>query len=333
MIPTFLGIVIICFTLTRFLPGGPVEQYIAKSKGGKSSESGKGSSKQGAISPEQLKKIKEYYGFDKPIYESFYIWLWKDKMGLNSASFNYNNKTVIELIKEKLPISLMFGLTGFFLTYLICVPLGIAKALKDGTVFDLSTSLLVFIGYALPAFAFGLLLKFCFCGASDRFYDILPSTGYYSNNYDTLNSYDKFIDIVKHMLLPVTCYVIGNFAVTTILMKNSLMEQISQDYIRTVIARGGKFSVAIWSHALRNSLVPIATGFGGILTVMFAGSVVIERIFEIPGMGQLSLTSIVSRDYPVFMGILGLTTILGMFGTLFSDFCYMLIDPRINFDK
>lgn len=333
MTPTFLGIVIICFTLTRFLPGGPVEQYLSKSKGGKGGESSRGSSKQGAISPEQLLKIKEYYGFDKPIHVSFYNWLVKDKMGLMSDSFNYNNKTVIQLISERMPISLMFGLTGFLLTYLICIPLGIAKALRDGTAFDLSTSLLVFIGYSLPAFAFGMLLKLCFCGSSDYFFDILPATGYYSNNYDTLNSWGKFVDIAKHMLLPVTCYVIGNFAVITILMKNSLMEQISQDYIRTVIARGGKFSVAIWRHALRNALVPIATGFGGILTVMFAGSVIIERIFEIPGMGQLSLDAISSRDYPIFMGILGLATILGMLGTLFSDFCYMLIDPRINFDK
>lgn len=333
MIPTFLGIVIICFTLTRFLPGGPVEQYLSKSKGGMGGESKSTGSKQGDVSTEQLQKIKEYYGFDKSIWESFYIWLFKNKMGLTSDSFNYNNKTVIQLISEKLPISLMFGLTGFILTYLICVPLGIAKALRDGTPFDLFTSLLVFIGYSLPAFAFGMLLKLVFCGSSDQFFDLLPATGYYSNSYDTLSAWGKFLDVTKHMLLPVTCYVIGNFAVITILMKNSLMEQISQDYIRTVIARGGKFSVAIWWHALRNALVPIATGFGGIFTVMFAGSVVIERIFEIPGMGQLSLTAIVSRDYPVFMGILGLTTILGMFGTLFSDFCYMLIDPRINFDK
>jgi microcin C transport system permease protein len=333
MIPTFLGIVIICFTLTRFLPGGPVEQYIAKSKSGKGGESSRSSGKQGAISPEQLKKINEYYGFDKPIWESFCIWIFKDLMGLNSDSFSYTNKKVYQLISERLPISLMFGLTGFILTYLICIPLGIAKALRDGTAFDLSTSLWVFIGYSLPPFAFGMLLKFCFCGSSDHFFDILPATGYYSNYYDTLSSWGKFIDVTKHMFLPVTCYVIGNFAVTTILMKNSLMEQISQDYIRTVIARGGKFKVAIWGHALRNALVPIATGFGGILTVMFAGSVVIERIFEIPGMGKLSLEAISGRDYPIFMGILALTTILGMFGTLFSDFCYMLIDPRINFDK
>ncbi len=334
MIPTFLGIVVICFSLTRILPGGPVDEYLAKRKGTGGGESGQSSSsKQGEISPEELKKIQEYYGFDKPIYVAFYQWAWVERMGMKSNSLRYTNKTVFELIIEKMPISLIFGLTGFLLTYIICIPLGISKALKDGASFDLLTSVLVFIGYSLPALTFGILLKLYFCGANDSFYDIFPASGYYSDNYDSLTPWGKFTDITNHMVLPVLCYVIGNFAITTILMKNSLMEHISQDYIRTVIARGGKFRVAIWGHALRNAFIPIATGFGGILTVMFAGSVIIERIFEIPGMGRLSLTAIEGRDYPVFLGILVLTTILGMFGNLLSDFCYMIIDPRINFDK
>lgn len=332
MIPTFFGIVVICFALTRLLPGGPVEEYLAKRKGIGGGESGKSSSSsQGVISPEELKKIQEYYGYDKPIYVAFYQWLWVERMGMKSSSLRYTNKTVFESIVEKMPVSLIFGLTGFLLTYLICIPLGISKALKDGAAFDLITSVLVFIGYSLPPLTFGILLKLFFCGGN--FYDIFPATGYYSDNYDSLTSWGKFLDVAHHMVLPVLCYIIGNFAITTILMKNSLMEHISQDYIRTVIARGGKFKVAIWGHALRNAFIPIATGFGSILTVMFAGSVIIERVFEIPGMGRLSLSAIEGRDYPVFLGILVMTTILGMLGNMLSDFCYMIIDPRINFDK
>jgi microcin C transport system permease protein len=293
MIPTFLGIAFICFALTRILPGSPADDYINSLKGSSGGESGRGGgSKQGKISPELRKKINELYGFDKPILEGFYKWFVTEKMGMQSYSFNHNNKTVIQLIMQKIPVSLIFGLIGFILTYLICVPLGISKALNDGSKFDIASSIVVFIGYALPVFAFGMLLKLCFCGLNENLFDLLPATGFTSDNYEKLSSFNKFKDIVSHMVLPVLCYVIGNFAVITILMKNSLMEQISQDYIRTVIARGGKFSVAIWGHALRNSLIPIATGFGGILTVMFAGSVIIERIFEIPGMGKFGLDSL-----------------------------------------
>lgn len=296
-------------------------------------EGNRNSGRQVSISPEEMKKINEYFGNDKPILESFNKWLFTDKMGLQSTSFHYNNKTVFELIWERIPVSLIFGLTSFLLTYLICIPLGIAKALKDGSSFDIATSISVFIGYSLPAFAFGLLLKLCFCGTSDHFFDLLPASGFTSENYNQLTPWGKMVDVFRHMLLPLICYVIGDFAVITILMKNSLMEQISQDYIRTVIARGGKFKVAIWSHAARNAMIPIATGFGAILTVMFVSNVVIERIFEIPGLGRLMLGAISERDYPLFMGELALVTIFSMFGNLLSDFCYMAIDPKINFDK
>ncbi|MBW2678503.1 MAG: ABC transporter permease subunit, partial [Deltaproteobacteria bacterium] len=164
-------------------------------------------------------------------------------------------------------------------------------------------------------------------------WDLFPLSGFTSDYYGQLSLFGKAKDIVHHMFLPVLCYVVGNFAVLTLLMKNSLLEQISQDYIRTVLAKGGSFQRAIWWHALRNSLIPIATGFGSILTVMFAGSVIIEQVFEIPGMGRLSLEAIVGRDYPVFMGILSLTALLGLVGNILSDFLYVLIDPRISFQK
>ena len=170
-------------------------------------------------------------------------------------------------------------------------------------------------------------------GTVEGFPDLLPHAGFESDAFDSLSWGGRVADRFKHMALPVLCYVIGNFAILTLLMKNSLLEQIGQDYVRTVLARGATRRRAIWGHALRNALIPIATGFGSILTVMFAGSVIIEQVFEIPGMGRLSLESIVGRDYPVFMAALALTSILGLLGNILSDFCYVLIDPRISFDK
>jgi microcin C transport system permease protein len=215
----------------------------------------------------------------------------------------------------------------------VCIPLGIFKALRHDKSFDLISSVIVFVGYAIPPFAFGMVLKMFFAGTVEGLWDFFPVSGFHSDNFEQLTYWGKTQDIFNHMFLPVLCYVIGNFAVLTLLMKNSLMEQISRDYIRTVLAKGGSFSRAIWGHALRNALIPIATGFGSILTIMFAGSVIIEQVFEIPGMGRLSLEAIVGRDYPVFMGILSLTAMLGLIGNIVSDFFYVIIDPRINFQE
>ena len=309
VIPTFIGITFVCFALCQFIPGGPVEQAIMAMRGvGDGSADVAAAAGPSGISPEQRNALEQHFGFDKPLLQRYWKWLVTDRIGMAVDSYKYPNKTVIQLIIERFPVSLIFGLTGFFLTYLICIPLGIAKAIRNGSWFDISSSILVFIGYAIPAFAFGMLLKMFLSGTTEGLWDIFP------------------------VFLPVTCYMIGNFAVLTLLMKNSLLEQISQDYVRTVLAKGATFNRAIWAHAFRNSLIPIATGFGSIFTLIFAGSVLIEKVFEIPGMGLLSLDAIVSRDYMVFMGILALTSILGLIGRIFSDVCYMFIDPRIHFD-
>lgn len=331
VIPTFIGITFVCFAICQFVPGGPVEQTLIRMRG--LGDTAHGASATSSIGPEQRKAIEAHFGFDKPIPQRYWKWLWKDRMGLRVDSYLYPNKTVWELIVERFPVSLVFGLTGFFLTYLVCIPLGIAKALRHGGAFDLVSSLLVFTGYAIPAFAFGMLLKSFFCGTTDFAFDWFPVAGFHSIHFDTFSFWGKTKDIARHMFLPVLCYMIGNFAVLTLLMKNSMMEQISQDYIRTVLAKGGSMRRALWGHALRNALIPIATGIGGVLTVMFAGSVLIEKVFEIPGMGRLSLEAIVSRDYMLFMGILGLTSLLGLVGRIVSDLCYVLIDPRIHFQS
>ncbi|MDI6687170.1 MAG: ABC transporter permease subunit [Desulfobacterales bacterium] len=333
VIPTFIGITILCFGLIQFVPGGPVEQVIMQMKGIGAEESGRGVEAGASISEQQRKAIEAHFGFDKPFYKRYWKWLVTDRLGMKMESYKFPNKTAWQLISQRFKVSLVFGVTGFVLSYLVCIPLGIIKAIKHNTMFDLGSSVIVFVGYAVPAFAFGMVLKMLFCGTVEGLWDFFPVSGFYSDNFAGMTFWGQSKDIFRHMFLPVLCYIIGNFAVLTLLMKNSLLEQISKDYVRTVLAKGGSFNRAIWGHALRNSLIPIATGLGSILTVMFAGSVIIEQVFEIPGMGRLSLEAIVGRDYPVFMGILSLTSVLGLIGNILSDFLYVLIDPRITFQK
>lgn len=333
IVPTFIGITVLCFGLIQFVPGGPVEQVLLQMRGMGGGDAGRGADVRASISQEQRKAIEAHFGFDQPFYKRYWKWLVTDRLGMQMESYKFPNKTAWELICERFPVSLIFGVTGFILSYLVCIPLGIAKALRHNQLFDFFSSVIVFVGYAIPAFAFGMVLKMLFCGTVDGLWDIFPVSGFVSDQYAALSFWGRVSDIFMHMALPVLCYVIGNFAILTLLMKNSLMEQIGKDYIRTVMAKGGTFKRAVWGHAFRNALIPIATGFGSILSVMFAGSVIIEQVFEIPGMGRLSLEAIVGRDYPVFMGILSITAILGLVGNILSDFAYVLIDPRITFQK
>jgi microcin C transport system permease protein len=309
IIPTFLGITLVCFGLIQFVPGGPVEQALMQMRGiGGEGETVTGREVSAGLTDSYRKELEARFGFDQPFHRQYWKWLVHDRLGMRMESYMFTNKTAWQLIRERFPVSLVFGITGFLLSYLICIPLGIAKALRNGTRFDFATSAIVF-----PAW--------------------FPIGGFESEGFASLSLAGKLADRFHHMALPVLCYVIGNFALLTMLMKNSLLDQVGRDYIRTVYAKGGSRDLAIWGHALRNSLIPIATGFGGIMTVMFAGSVIIERVFEIPGMGRLGLDAIIGRDYAVFMGILALTSILGLLGNVLSDFCYILIDPRINFEK
>lgn len=333
IIPTFLGITLLCSLLTDFLPGGPVEQMLARMRGIGVGESRQNTGTLASISPDQRKAIEKHFDFDKPWYQRYWKWLGPQRLGMLKESFRFPNKTAWQLIRERIPVSLIFGLTGFLLSYLICIPLGIAKAMRHGSRFDIVSSIVVFTGYAIPPLALGMVLKMLLCGTVEGLGDWFPLSGLNSDNFNTLPLDAKIHDVAWHMVLPVLCYVIADFAMLTVLMKNSLMEQIGRDYVRTVLAKGGTLRRALWRHALRNALIPIATGIGGIFTILFAGSVIIEQIFEIPGMGRLSLEAIVSRDYAVFMGLLSLTSLLKLLGNIFSDLCYVLIDPRINFQR
>jgi microcin C transport system permease protein len=283
-------------------------------------------------SEDMKKELERQFGFDQPIWKQYCNWAVRDRLGMKMKSYEYPNRTAWELIRSRLPVSVWFGIISFLMSYLVCIPLGIAKALRHGSPFDFGSSIVVFSAYAVPAFAVGMILKMCLSGTVDGLWDIFPIGGFESDAAAAAGGWTLFWDRAYHMVLPVTAYVMTSFALLTIMMKNSLMEQMSADYVRTVLAKGARRSRAIWCHALRNALIPIATGFGGVLGVLFAGSMIIETLFEIPGMGQLALTALMSHDYAVFMAMLVMTASIQLFGNLVSDFCYMLIDPRIHFD-
>lgn len=329
VIPTLFGISLACFIIMQLVPGGPVEQAIMRLKGATAAGEGMVSaSAREQMTEKEIENIKTYYGFDKPIYLRYILWLSK-VVRLDFGESYFYEEPVWDVIVSKFPISLTFGITGFFLSYLICIPLGIKKALVHGSWFDTTTSALVFAGYSIPSFALGILLIVLFGGG--EFLDWFPISGVISDNFEDLSFLKKALDFAHHMVLPLFCYVIGSFAFLTLLMKNSLLEQLSKDYMRTALAKGVPFHRAVMRHGLRNALIPIATGFGGILTLIFAGAILIETVFSIDGMGLLSYNSIINRDYNVAMGIIIFQSMLALLGNILSDFCYTIIDPRITF--
>jgi microcin C transport system permease protein len=331
IIPTFIGITLAVFVIMHFVPGGPVERQImrfqmAAAGGGE----GGGSAMRGGVEipKEAIEEITRYYGFDKPVYTRYVSWLWK-VVHLDLGQSYVYQEPVWDIIKARFPISLTIGLTGFFMSYLICVPLGVWKAVKHGSKFDFVSSVLVFIGYAIPGWALGTALLVLFGGGS--FWNVFPLGGFRSDNWQYLSLWGKVTDQANHMFLPVACYMVGEFATLTILTKNSLMENMSQDYVRTAFAKGLHKNRVIFVHALRNSLIPIATGLGHAFSLILAGSFLIEKVFNIDGMGYLGYTSILQRDYPVALGILVIGSLLLLLGNIISDMIYAVVDPRIRF--
>ena len=335
VIPTFVGITLVCFALTRFLPGGPVEVRLMRLKGLAAQNAGASAAAPGRnqVAEEYRRQLEAQYGFDKPLVRQYWDWLVVNRMGMSLPSYDYPDRTAWELIRSRIPVSVWFGLASLVLTYLICIPLGILKALRHRQTFDAASSVVIFVAYALPSFALAMLLKMVFCGTTDGLFDVFPLGGL-SSDFDVAPSFlTACLDRAWHMALPVACYVAGSFAMLTILMKNSLLDQISADYVRTVIAKGATRRRAIWGHAFRNALIPIATGLGSMIGFLFAGSIIIETIFEIPGMGRLSWDALVGRDYSVFLALLALTAGFQLIGNLISDILYMVIDPRIDFSR
>ena len=325
MIPTILGITVICFALTQVIPGGPVEQMISRIRAA-SSQHGMDASHQ--LSEEEIENIKVYFGFDKPAHVRYLKWL-RNVVRLDLGTSYAYEEPVWNVIVSKFPISLFFGVTSFFLSYLICIPLGMVKAVRNNSRFDTVTSVIIFAGYVMPGYALGILLITFLGGGS--FLDWFPISGIVSDNFEQLPLPGKIVDFLHHMVLPLICYMASEFAFLTILMKNSLIDEIKKDYMRTAMVKGSTFNTAVWKHAFRNSLIPLATRLGEIFTIMFAGALLIEKVFDIDGMGLLVFNSMVSRDYNVIMGIILLSSIMALLGRLFSDILYVIVDPRITF--
>ena len=284
---------------------------------------GKGGS---TLSKEQLKELEAYYGFDKPILVSYFNWLGK-VVRLDLGTSTRYSEPVWDIIKSRFPISIFYGIVTLILTYGICVPLGIVKAIRHKTVFDNVSSALVFFGYAIPGYVVGIALLTAFASK----WNLFPLGGFVSDDFDDLSPRERVKDVVMHAVLPVLSYVAGSFAVTTLMMKNALMDNLAADYVRTAIAKGMTFRSAVFRHALRNSLVPIATSFGNNISLILTGSFLIEKIFDIDGFGLLGFESLVERDYPVVMGILVISSVLFMLGNILSDLCVALVDPRVKF--
>lgn len=360
ILPTFIGVTLVAFTITRLVPGGPLEREIMNLRMGLGGSSEGGSGSANANDPtadlpeEALEQLKKNFDLDKPTVVAYFLWL-KRIVTLDLGRSYSKREPVSRLVLQRLPVSITFGLTGFILAYLISIPLGVYKALRHGSVFDFGSSAIVFIGYSIPGWALGALLLVLL--ASGRFWDVFPlgdiKTGSYQDlpalaqsidpmeevsdewgtfDWDRLSLRSKIVDRTYHMFLPVFCYMMGSFASLTILTKNSLMDNLGQDYVRTAFAKGISPRRVIFLHTLRNSLIPLATGLGHALSLLMAGSYLIEWVFNIDGLGYLGYTSLVQRDYTVVMGVLAINTMLVLMGNIFSDILYALIDPRIRFE-
>jgi microcin C transport system permease protein len=323
--PTLIGITIVVFMITRLVPGGPLERAIMESQ----MASGGGGSQVGrdmALSQDQLNRLKEYYGFDKPLVASYFDWLGKVVKGDLGSSYRYN-QPVTQVISSRFPVSLYYGLVTLVITYLVCIPLGVLKAIRHRTMVDNVSSILIFTGYAIPGYALGSLLLLFFAVQLEWF----PMGGFVSMQFAEKDFLGKVADLLRHSALPLMCYLVGSFALVTLLLKNHLMDNLAADYIRTAISKGVSFRKSVTRHAMRNSLIPIATTFGQNITLLVSGSFLIETIFDIDGFGLLGLTSILDRDYPVVMGVVLLASLLLLIGNIISDVLVALVDPRIRF--
>ncbi len=350
MIPTLFGILFISFVVVQFAPGGPVERIIAQLQGADSSSGGRlgggseigaaatspgaggGSSYRGAqgLDPKFIEELNHQFGFDKPWYERFWLML-RSYAVFDFGRSYFGHTSVMGLIAEKLPVSISLGLWMTLLSYAISIPLGISKAVRDGSRFDLWTSGVITVGYALPSFLFAVLLIILFAGGS--FYDLFPLRGLTSDNWADLDWPHRITDYLWHITLPVTAMTIGAFATTTFLTKNSFLDEIRKQYVQTARMKGLSERRVLYGHVFRNAMMIVVAGFpGAFITAFFTGSLLIESIFSLDGLGLLSYDSILNRDYPVVFGTLYVFALLGLVVNLVSDLTYAWIDPRIDFE-
>jgi len=325
MIPTLFGVMLITFAVTQFVPGGPVEQLVSQLEGKQGvgeASSGTSGLYRGAtgLDEEYIEEIRVLYGFDKPVHERFFIMM-KNYLTFNLGDSYFHNESVIDLVISKLPVSISLGVWSFLIVYSTCIPLGISKAVRDGSTFDVVSSTVILVGYAIPGFVLGITMLVFFGGGS--FLDIFPLRGLVSDNWDSLPWYKQITDYLWHMVL-----------VMTMLTKNSFIEEIRKQYVLTAKAKGLSENAVLYRHVLRNAVIPLVTGFpGAFIGAFFTGSLLIETIFSLDGLGLLSYESVLKRDYPVVLGTLYLFTILGLIAKLLADISYVMIDPRIHFDS
>ena len=351
MIPTLFGIMLINFAIVQIAPGGPVEQMLARMQGldsgatsriGGSSQAeirnvsvsgGQSSKYRGAqgLDPDLIKKIETLYGFDKPAHERFWVMV-KNYARLDFGDSFFRDTKVTDLIIEKMPVSISLGLWTTLLVYLISIPLGIRKAIKHGSSFDVWTSYAIIIGYAIPGFLLAIFLIVFLAGGS--YFDWFPLRGLTSPGWEQMTLFGKITDYLWHLVLPVTAMVIGSFATLTMLTKNSFLDEINKQYVVTARAKGLEEKQVLYKHVFRNAMLIIIAGFpSAILGIFFATSLLIEVIFSLDGLGLLSFEAVLNRDYPVFFGTLFIFTLLGLVIKLISDLTYSLVDPRIDFES
>ncbi|MEX1034505.1 MAG: microcin C ABC transporter permease YejB [Sneathiella sp.] len=354
MIPTLFGIMVLNFVVIQFAPGGPIEQIIAEiqgtavgatariggsgagdtSSGGSSTSSGVGSDSayRGAqgLDPEFIKELEVQFGFDKPAHERFFLMI-KNYLMFDFGNSYFRDETVVNLVIEKLPVSISIGLWTTLLVYLISIPLGIAKAVRDGTKFDIWTSSLVIVGNAIPSFLFAVALIVLFAGGS--YFNWFPLRGLTSDNWEQLSTFGKITDYLWHIALPVTALVIGGFAALTQLTKNSFLDQISQQYVLTARAKGLSERRVLYGHVFRNAMLIVIAGFpSAFIGILFTGSLLIEVIFSLDGLGLLGFEAAINRDYPVIFATVYVFALLGLIMNLIGDLTYTLVDPRIDFE-
>lgn len=346
MVPTLFGILLISFVIVQFAPGGPVERVISQlqnpnsgasdrvggGSGGDAGAQSADSSYRGAqgLDPAFIKELEKQFGFDKPAHERFWKML-GDYVRFDFGRSYFRDAPVLQLIKEKLPVSISLGLWMTLLSYAISIPLGIRKAVKDGSRFDTWTSAVVIVGYAIPGFLFAILLIVLFAGGS--FWQVFPLRGLYSDNFAELSFFGKIADYLWHIALPVTAMALGAFATSTLLTKNSFLDEIRKQYVLTARMKGLSERGVLYGHVFRNAMLIVIAGFpGAFVHALFAGSLLIETIFSLDGLGLLSFEAIVNRDYPVVFANLYIFSLIGLVVHLITDLTYTWVDPRIDFE-
>jgi microcin C transport system permease protein len=336
MVPTLLGVMVVTFAITQFVPGGPVEKMIGEIEGvgggggevgGSSTSLYRGNS---GLDEEKIHRLQKLYGFDQPPVTRF-VKMMKNFLVFDFGTSYYHHQSVVDLVVSRMPVSMSLGLWGFLIVYGVCIPLGIKKAVVNGSRFDIISSSVILIGYAIPGFVLGILLIVLFGGGS--FWSLFPLRGLVSDDWNELSFAMKIVDYLWHMVLPITATAVSSLAVMTMLTKNSFLEEIRKQYVLTARAKGLPENQVLYKHVFRNGIIPIITGFPGYFVAsFFTGSLLIETIFSLNGMGLLAYESVLNRDYPVVLGTLYFFTLIGLVSRLLSDLSYVMVDPRISFE-